>query len=99
MVVEYQLARVRYALRSLEVTSPNDEVATRSYAPLEFPTKIFPYVGAVEVPVPPLLIPRIPVMSDARLMSEVETAPPVAFKKPERFESVNEPAVRLVEEA
>ena len=31
--------------------------------------------------------------------SDVETAPAVALRKPERFESVNDPAVRLVEDA
>jgi hypothetical protein len=35
----------------------------------------------------------------ARSMSEVETAPPVALRKPERFPRVKVPAKRLVEEA
>ena len=34
-------------------------------------------------PVPPFAVPRIPVISLARLMRDVETTPLAAFKKPE----------------
>ena len=89
---------------------PRDDVAVRSYPPAALPTSTFPYVGAVEVPVPPFNIGKIPVTSLARLMSAVETVPAVAFKKPVSEPSVNEfdatrfeveayPAVRLVVDA
>ncbi len=32
---------------------PREDVATRSYVPELFPSNTFPYVGAVDVPVPP----------------------------------------------
>jgi len=42
------------------------------------------------VPVPPFLIGRMPVTSDARLMRAVARAPAVALRKPERVPRVNE---------
>ncbi len=42
---------------------PKDDVATKSYPPTAFPKRSWPYVGAVEVPVPPLLIESVPVVS------------------------------------
>ena len=69
---------------------PSVEVATRSYAPSELPTRSFPWVGAVDVPVPPLLIPRMPVTSLVRSTSAAATAPAVAFKNPVTRPKVNE---------
>ena len=36
-----------------KVGSPNELVAVSVYPPVEFPTSMFPYEGAVESPVPP----------------------------------------------
>ena len=41
-------------------------------------------------PVPPFVVGRIPVMSVAREMSDVETDPAVALRKPERLAMVSE---------
>jgi hypothetical protein len=49
-----------------------------------------PYVGAVDVPVPPLVIPRTPVISFTREIVEVAITPAVALRNPE-----SEPRVRL----
>ncbi len=73
---------------------PKDDVATKSYPPTAFPKRSWPYVGAVEVPVPPLVIPSTPVTSDARFTNPVVTAPAVARKTP-----VREPMERLVVDA
>jgi hypothetical protein len=47
-------------------------------------------------PVPPFETPRMPEMSLVRDMSEVETAPAVALRKPERLAMESEPVVRFV---
>ena len=48
-------------------------------------------------PVPPLLTPRIPVMSDAKSMSAVAMEPAVALRNPERFAIDRFDVNRLVE--
>ena len=40
---------------------------------------------------PPFDMPRVPVMSDARLMRDVDTEPAVAFNIPEREPSERDP--------
>ena len=60
--------------------------------PLPSPIKIWPYVGAVDVPVPPFAIPRTPVTSLERLTSAVVTKPAAALRIPLRL-----PIVRLLE--
>ncbi len=50
-------------------------------------------------PVPPLPTGRTPVISDARLIAAVDTAPAVAFKKPESEPIESEPKKALVEDA
>jgi hypothetical protein len=46
------------------------------------PTSTWPYIGAVDVPVPPFAIPRTPVTSLERLMSTVVTTPATALRMP-----------------
>ena len=73
---------------------PRDEVARRSYPPSALPTSNFPYVGAVEVPVPPFTIPRTPTISEARSTSAAVTEPEVALRMP-----VSDPTVSLCTES
>jgi hypothetical protein len=54
--------------------------------------------GEVEA-VPPFETASVPVTSDARLMSEVDTAPAVALRKPVRLPSESEPKNACVEDA
>jgi hypothetical protein len=62
----------------LEPPSPMVEVATRSYVPFAFPISNFPYVGEVEVPVPPEEIGNA--FESERELAEIEEAvtPPEA---------------------
>ncbi len=78
---------------------PSDEVATRSYPPRAFPRSTCPYTGAVLVPVPPLVTPRIPVTSVARFTSPVEREPAVARTMPLKFPTESEPKKPFVDEA
>ena len=55
----------------------------KSYPPVLLPTSICPDVGAVEVPVPPFEIPRIPVTSEVRSISVATTCPATALKTPD----------------
>ena len=78
---------------------PSDDVAIRLYPPKALPTNNCPYVGAVEVPVPPLPIGRIPVMSLARLTSPEVIAPAVARTMPVSVPSVIFDAKKLLVDA
>lgn len=88
-------------------TIPRELVARRSYPPLLFPTNNFPYVGAVDVPVPPFAIPKTPNTSDTSDIEDVaKTFPETDFKNPVKlpidklvtvaFESVAFVATKLV---
>jgi len=68
-------------------------VAVKSYPLAALPTSNFPYVGTVEVPVPPFTIERTPVTSEARLTNVVVMAPAVALRNP-----LSEPKKKLVTE-
>ena len=48
---------------------PSDEVAVRVYEPVELPTRMLPYDGSVEMPVPPKAVARV---------EEAETTPLMA---------------------
>ncbi len=78
---------------------PNDDVATKSYPPSAFPKSTWPYDGAVEVPVPPFEMPKIPDMSVARFTKPVETVPAVARNTPVKLPMESVPAERTVVEA
>lgn len=68
-------------------------------APAPFPKRSALAWTAAQ-PVPPLAVGRMPVMSEAKLMSDVEIAPAVALRKPERAASVKVfETVRFVVEA
>lgn len=56
-------------------------------------------MGDEESPVPPFVIPKVPVMSDARLTSAVATVPAVAFKNPVSEASLKFEVKRLVDDA
>ncbi len=73
---------------------PKEDVATKSYPPTALPKSTWPYVGAVEVPVPPFVIPSTPETSVATFTNPVETTPAAARKTP-----VSEPMRRLVVDA
>jgi hypothetical protein len=72
--------RVRGALKVRALSRPSDEVAVRVYPPVAFPTRSCPYVGSVEIPVPPYTTESVLV---------AETTPLTAWRFP-----VMEPMVR-----
>lgn len=103
VVVEYQAERSNFAfsafwrsvwLESVPVMEPHtpelmpsEDVETRSYAPFALPRRILPYVGAVEVPVPPKAI---------EIVELADTAPFTACKGPVSVPMEALPARRLV---
>ena len=86
-------------MRSEAVTRPREDVATRSYAPDELPTRRRPYVGAVLVPVPPFERASIPETSEARETSPVDTTPLAAFSTPVKVLIEREPKKPAVDDA
>jgi hypothetical protein len=69
-----------------EVMSPSEEVAVRVYPPVEFPTRMFPYDGAVESPVPPYA---------TEMVELAETTPLIAWSGPLREPMVTPPLKTL----
>jgi hypothetical protein len=65
-----------------EVMRPSDEVAVSVYPPVEFPTSIWPKVGAVESPVPPYA---------TEMVELAETTPLIAWRGPVRLPMVTPP--------
>ena len=60
------------------------------------PTRNFPYVGAVEVPVPPFAIGRILIpTSEFRLIADVDTTPEFALRNPLSEPIVSDPTFAL----
>lgn len=78
---------------------PKLDVATKSYPPEELPRSSCPYEGAVEVPVPPFVIPRMPVTSEVRFTSAVEITPAVALRNPENDPRTSDDARKFVVDA
>ena len=68
-------------------SSPRELVAVRVYPPVEFPTRMFPYDGRVEIPVPPYTTESVLV---------AETTPLIAWRFPVREPMVRFGVVRVV---
>lgn len=58
----------------MKVGRPKEEVAVSVYPDKELPTSNFPYVGAVEVPVPPLPMPSACERVSAPLLAKLDVA-------------------------
>jgi hypothetical protein len=98
VVVEYQSESARYELRVVKVGRPSDDVLICSHV-FPAPPMRRDEDAMVESPVPPLVAPKIPETSVARLSALADIAPAVAFRTPESEPMLREPKKPLVDEA